>query len=84
LVQRDSSDALNGIKATEPLLALLSATRTTTVSAGAGLTTALGLWQLAATLDTSHVENDTATDTTLSPVPQGAHSVTDSLTSLAT
>lgn len=84
LIQRDATDALNGIKSTEPLLALLTSTRTTTGSVGVGLNMPAGSWLLSTTLDGTHVNTDSSIDRSASLTPQYAHSVTDTLTSLAT
>jgi hypothetical protein len=84
LIERDSSDALNGIKSTEPLLPLLSSSRTTTGSIGLGLNAPLGRWLFSGTLDGSHVYSASATDTQASPVPQIADTTTDSYTTLFT
>ncbi|MEO0030889.1 MAG: hypothetical protein RIS94_647 [Pseudomonadota bacterium] len=84
LVQRDASDSLNGVKSTDPLVALARITRTTTISAGAALNKPLGDWQLAVTADGSHVATGSSIDTLAQLVPDQARSITDSATSLAT
>jgi len=71
LAQRDYSRSWNGLNTVvlgdvtrttalpEPLT---TRTYTTTLSAGAGLNTGLGAWQLSVTADGSHVTTDTRTD----------------------
>jgi outer membrane receptor protein involved in Fe transport len=84
LIERDSSDALNGIKQTEPLLALLTSSRTTTGSIGLGLNAPVGQWLLSATLDGTHAYQVQAIDALTSINPEIAATTTDSYTSLVT
>jgi len=84
LIERDSSDALNGIKATEPLLGLLASSRTTTGSIGLGLNRPLGTWLLSATLDGSHVYSSSSTDLPFALQPQISDTTTDTATTLVT
>jgi hypothetical protein len=84
LIQRDSSDALNGLKSTEPLIALLSAARTTTGSLGLGLNKPLGPWLLSATLDGTHTYRAQAITTRTADLPEIADTTTDSYTALVT
>ncbi|WP_408588857.1 TonB-dependent receptor [Novosphingobium sp.] len=84
LVQRDSSDSMNGLKSDDPVLSLNTIKRTTTVSGGAALNKPLGSWQMAATLDASHVDATSMIDTADAADPYRARSRTDSVTSLAT
>ncbi len=84
LLQRDSSDARNGINPTDTTTALLAATRTTTASVGLGLNLPVQRWQLAATLDANHAAASRTTD--LARIAQSAQirTITDSATALAT
>ncbi len=84
LIERDSSDALNGISPTDSDRALLSSGRTTTGSIGLGLNKPLGAWLLSATLDGSHVYSSSATDRALATIPEIADTTTDTYTSLIT
>jgi len=84
LIERDSGDGLNGIKPTEPTLALLSSSRSTTGSIGLGLNLPLGRWLLSGTLDGSHVYTASSTDLAMTPAPEIADTTTDSYTSLVT
>ena len=84
LVQRDSSDALNGLRITDPTDPLATTRRTTTISAGAALNKPLGNWQLSVTADGSHVASQSYIETNRSLATDTAMSKTDSLTSLAT
>ena len=84
LIERDSSDALNGISPTDSDRALLSSGRTTTGSIGLGLNKPLGAWLLSATLDGSHVYSSSATDRAMATIPEIADTTTDTYTSLIT
>lgn len=84
LVQRDSSDSLNGLRSSDPVLSLATIKRTTTVSGGAALNRPLGAWQMALTVDASHVDATSLIDTRDALDPYQARSRTDSATSLAT
>lgn len=84
LVQRDSSDSLNGIKQTEPLIALLSSSRTSTGSLGLGLNMPLGKWLLSATLDGTHAYQAQTITSRTSDMPELADTTTDSYTTLVT
>lgn len=84
LVERDSSDGLNGLRPTDSTLALATISRTTTGSLGLGFTRPTAGWLLSATLDASHVESNAATDQALSDVQDLAHTQSDSATSLVT
>lgn len=84
LIQRDSSDALNGLKSIEPLIALQSASRTTTGSVGLGLNMPLGKWLLAATLDGNHAYLAQTITARSAALPEIADTTTDSYTSLVT
>jgi len=83
-LERDSSDALNGIKTTEPTTALLSSSRTTMASLGLGLNSPVGNWLLSATLDGTHSYQAQAIDVAASLNPELADTTTDSYTSLIT
>ena len=84
LIERDSSDALNGIKSTEPLLGLLTSSRTTTGSVGLGLNAPVGTWLLSATLDGTHAYQVQSIDALTAINPEIARTTTDSYTSLVT
>ncbi len=84
LIERDSSDALNGIKSTEPLQALLSSSRTTTGSIGLGVNLPLGKWLLSGTLDGTHSYQAQAIDALTAINPEIADTTTDSYTTLIT
>ena len=84
LIERDSGDGLNGIKPTEPTVALLSSSRSTTGSIGLGLNLPLGRWLLSGTLNGSHVYTAGSTDLATTAVPQIADTTSDSYTSLVT
>jgi len=84
LVERDSSDALNGIKSTEPLVALLSSSRTSTGSIGLGLNLPLGKWLLSGTLDGTHAYQVQSVVSATAPNPEIADTTTDSYTTLFT
>ena len=84
LIERDSSDALNGLNPTDQTLPLLSSSRTTTGSIGLGLNKPLGPWLLSATLDGSHVYSASSTDLTMTAIPEIADTTTDTYTSLVT
>lgn len=84
LVQRDASDGLNGLRPTDTTLPLATIGRTTTGSLGLGFTRPTAGWLLTATLDASHVVGDTATDQAAAPLPDLAHTQSDSATSLVT
>eukprot|EP01037_Dinobryon_pediforme_P009089 gene9090-9170_t len=84
LIQRDSSDALNGLRATDTDLALLTATRTTTASIGLGLNLPVHGWLLSATLDGSHVQASSTIDLATAALPEMAGTTSDSATTLAT
>lgn len=84
LIQRDSSDALNGLRATDTDLALLTATRTTTASIGLGLNLPVHGWLLSATLDGSHVQAASTIDLATAALPEMAATTSDSATTLAT
>ena len=84
LVERDSNDALNGLKSTEPVLALLSSSRTSTGSIGLGLNLPLGKWLLAATLDGTHAYQVQTIDARTAIDPEVAATTTDSYATLVT
>jgi len=84
LIERDSSDALNGIQSTEPLLALLTSSRTTTGSIGLGLNAPVGKWLFSGTLDGTHAYEVQSIDSLSSIRPQIADTTTDSYTTLFT
>ncbi len=84
LVQRDASDALNGLRITDPTDPLATTRRTTTISAGAAINKPLGAWQLSVTADGSHVASESFIDTNRTLATDRAMSKSDSVTSLAT
>jgi len=84
LVERSSSDALNGIKSTEPLLALLTSSRTTTGSVGLGLNAPVGTWLFSGTLDGTHAYQVQSIDSASAINPEIADTTTDSYTTLFT
>jgi hypothetical protein len=84
LVERDSSDALNGIKSTEPLIALLSSSRTSTGSIGLGLNLPLGKWLFSGTLDGTHSYQAQSVLSAHALDPEIADTTTDSYTTLTT
>ncbi len=84
LVERDSSDALNGIKSTEPLLALLTSSRTTTGSIGLGLNAPVGGWLFSGTLDGTHAYAVQSINALTAINPEIADTTTDSYTTLFT
>lgn len=84
LLQRDSSDALNGLRPTDSTVALLSATRTTTASVGLGLNLPTRGWLLSATLDGNHAASASAIDRATAVLPQLSGTTTDSVATLVT
>ena len=84
LVERDSNDGLNGIKSTEPLMALLSSSRTSTASLGLGLNLPLGKWLLSGTFDGTHSYQVQAIDARTAIDPELAATATDSYSTLFT
>ena len=83
-VARSSNDALNGIKPSEPLLALLSSNRATSGSIGLGLNLPLGKWFVAATLDGTHGYVAQSIDGRTAISPEIATTTTDSYATLIT